>query len=91
LKKILQNSPQGYQKKRNFALISKMCRLLEFSKREKNVTENGFFRHLENQRKIPFLLLPSAPNLEEIFFKRGGAELTWSWTAVLVMRGWAMM
>jgi hypothetical protein len=25
----------GYQKKRNFALISKMCRSLEFGKREK--------------------------------------------------------
>jgi hypothetical protein len=32
----------GYQKKWNFALISKMCRSLEFGKREKN-----FFRKTE--------------------------------------------
>jgi hypothetical protein len=29
----------GYQKKWNFALISKMCRSLEFGKREKIFTE----------------------------------------------------
>jgi hypothetical protein len=36
----------GYQKKRNFALISKMCRSLEFGKREKifyRKTEKLFF------------------------------------------------
>jgi hypothetical protein len=32
----------GYQKKRNFALISKMCRSLEFGKREKK-----FYRKTE--------------------------------------------
>jgi hypothetical protein len=43
-KKLLQNRPQrvsGYQKKRNFALIIKMCRSLKFSEREKN-TEKAF-------------------------------------------------
>ncbi len=35
---------KGYQKKWNFALISKMCRSLEFIKREKNVKENLIFR-----------------------------------------------
>jgi hypothetical protein len=37
---------KGYQKKRNFALISKMCRSLEFSKREKVSQKNRFFRKL---------------------------------------------
>jgi hypothetical protein len=40
----------GYQKKRNFALFSKMCRSLEFGKREKNFTEK-----LNFLQKIVFL------------------------------------
>jgi hypothetical protein len=36
----------GYQKKRNFALISKMCRSLEFGKRGKIVSEKLKFKGL---------------------------------------------
>jgi hypothetical protein len=38
---------KGYQNKRNFALISKMCRSLEFSKGEKN-----FIEKLISEKKI---------------------------------------
>jgi hypothetical protein len=31
----------GYQKKWNFALISKMCRSLEFGKREKKILQKN--------------------------------------------------
>jgi hypothetical protein len=31
---------KGYQKKWNFAPVSKMCRSLEFSQREKNLQKN---------------------------------------------------
>ncbi len=60
----------GYQKKRNFALISKMCRSLEFNKREKkfifgNILTQDFYTFLKS---IPLLLIPFAPNFEEIFF-----------------------
>ncbi len=44
--KFLQNNPWRVSKKRNFALISKMCRSLEFSKKEKIFyKKNCFFRH----------------------------------------------
>jgi hypothetical protein len=36
----------GYQKKWNFALISKMCRSLEFGKREKIFSEKLIFKGL---------------------------------------------
>jgi hypothetical protein len=66
----------GYQKKRNFALISKMCRSLEFGRREKNFyrtnTVVGTWKILQNQRKIPLLLIPCTPNFEEIFFQLFG-------------------
>jgi hypothetical protein len=38
-KKFFKIGHTGYQKKRNFAIFSKMCRSLEFGKREKNVKE----------------------------------------------------
>jgi hypothetical protein len=39
----------GYQKKRNFTLISKMCRSLAFGKKGKKILQkNGNFRDLEN-------------------------------------------
>jgi hypothetical protein len=41
-KKFFKIGRTGYQKKRNFALISKMCRSLEFGKRE-----NIFYRKTE--------------------------------------------
>ncbi len=34
----------GYEKKRNFALISKMCKSLVFGKREKNVYRKTEFK-----------------------------------------------
>jgi hypothetical protein len=43
----------GYQKKRNFALISKMCISLEFGKREKISYRKTEF--LGNLQKIVFL------------------------------------
>jgi hypothetical protein len=45
---------EGYQKKRNFVLISKMCRSLDFCKREKKFTEKLNFRDLENLAKTRF-------------------------------------
>jgi hypothetical protein len=36
----------GYQKKWNFALIAKMCRSLEFGKREKKISEKLIFTGL---------------------------------------------
>jgi hypothetical protein len=45
---------EGYQKKRNFELISKMWRSLEFGKREKNLQKNLIFRGLENFAKNRF-------------------------------------
>jgi hypothetical protein len=45
----------GYQEKRNFALISKMCRSLVFGKREKNcLQKNCIFKGLENFVKNRF-------------------------------------
>ncbi len=58
-KKCLQHWAYRVSKKRNFALISKMCRSVEFGKREKIVC----------QHKIPLLLIPCAPNFKEICFQ----------------------
>ncbi len=45
----------GYQKKRNFALISKMCRSLKFGKRGKKLLmKNWSFRDLKNFANNPF-------------------------------------
>jgi hypothetical protein len=38
-KNFFKTERTGYQKKQNFALISKMCRSLEFGKRKKIFTE----------------------------------------------------
>jgi hypothetical protein len=46
----------GYQKKRNFALFSKMCRSLEFGKREKFFyRKTDFFGTWKISQKIVFL------------------------------------
>jgi hypothetical protein len=46
----------GYQKKRNFALISKMCRSLEFGQREKFVhRKNEFLGTWKILQKIVFM------------------------------------
>jgi hypothetical protein len=39
-KKFFKTGRKGYQKKRNLALISKMCKSLKFGKREKNLQKN---------------------------------------------------
>jgi hypothetical protein len=47
----------GYQKKQNIALISKMCRCLEFGKREKKCyRKTEFLGTLKILRKIVFLI-----------------------------------
>ncbi len=53
-KKFLQNGRTGYYKKRNFALISKMFRSLEFGKREKIFTEKLTFYELRKFCKKAF-------------------------------------
>jgi hypothetical protein len=46
----------GYQEKRNFALISKMCRSLEFGKKEKNFCRKTKFLWTWNTlQKIVFI------------------------------------
>jgi hypothetical protein len=44
----------GYQKKRNFTLISKMCRSLEFGKRENIFYRKTEFLGLKNFAKKSF-------------------------------------
>jgi hypothetical protein len=54
-KNVFEIGRAEYQKKRNFALISKMCRSLEFGKRGKTLLQkNLIFRDLENFAKNCF-------------------------------------
>jgi hypothetical protein len=59
-KKIPRNwacSTAGYQKKQNFALISKMCRSLELGKRDKNFyRKTEFLGTWKILQKIVFLI-----------------------------------
>jgi hypothetical protein len=46
-KNFFKSGRTGYQKKRNFALISKMCRSLESGKREENVYRKNLWELLD--------------------------------------------
>jgi hypothetical protein len=73
----------GYQKKRNFALISKMCRSLEFGKREKKFYKKtefwellyaGLLHIFEISAKFRFFKYPARPISKKFFFNsyKGG-------------------
>jgi hypothetical protein len=53
-KKIFEIGHTVYQKKQNFVLVSKMCRSLEFGKREKKIYRKTEFLGLENFAKNHF-------------------------------------
>jgi hypothetical protein len=75
-KKFLQNSPKGYKKKQNFALISKIYRNLELNKREKIFTEKLIFQ-IERAQSI---IVTSSVLLIQLFeFGKFGTEQKISW------------
>jgi hypothetical protein len=71
-KKFFKIVPKGYQNKQNFALISKMCRNLEFSKREKFF----FYRKTDFQiERAQSLIITSSILLIQLFeFGKFGTE-----------------